>query len=255
MKLLNFLFKFFTNQSSKKNLLSKKQIKKLEKLTNCEIKNTKYFIEAFTHRSVLDHKTYLISNERMEFLGDAILGFITAEYLYSNFQNKDEGYLTKIRSNFVNKNSLYDAAIRIDLIHYIFVSEEILGSLNYGIKSILADSFEALIGAIYLDCGLSITKNFIIKYLIEPNLKLGLHLVDENYKSQLLEYSQSQKIDLPRYFVIKEEGPEHDRIFTVEVKIGSEILGIGKGRNKKSAEQEAAYEALKKLNNNTSQIS
>jgi len=253
--LLNFLFRLFTNQPSKKNILSKKQIKKLEKLINCEIKNPNYFIEAFTHRSVLDHKIYTVSNERMEFLGDSILGFITAEYLYQNFPNKDEGYLTKIRSNFVNKNSLYDAAIRIDLIHYIYVSEEIIGYLNYGIKTILADSFEALIGAIYLDCGLSVTKKFINKYLIEPNLKLGLHLVDENYKSQLLEFSQSQKIDLPKYYVIKEEGPEHDRTFTVEVRIGNEIMGTGKGRNKKSAEQEAAYEALKKLNNNTPKIS
>jgi ribonuclease-3 len=244
------LFKFISHIFEKfrsGKVLSRKNIEKLEELIDHKISDPQIFIEALTHRSYLDNRKFKVSNERLEFLGDAVLGFIVAEGLYQIFTDKDEGYLTKIRSNFVNRNSLYDAAVRIDLIHFVFVSKELMAVENLGIKTILADALEALLGAIYLYCGLDTCRNFILKYIFNPNIKMGIHLIDENYKSQLLEYAQSIKLEIPKYFVIYEEGPEHERYFTVEVRIGQQSLGEGKARNKKSAEQDAAKAALQNL--------
>lgn len=242
-RILTRLFERFTTS----RILSKKNLRQLEKILSHRIKNQDYYIQAFTHRSALDDKKFKISNERLEFLGDSLIGFIIATELFENFQNKDEGFLTKARANFVNKNSLYDAAIRIDLIHFLNMNQELIGASSVGMKTVLADAFEALVGAIYLDLGMDVTKNFINKYLFAPNLKLGLHLTDENYKSQLLEYTQAVKIETPRYFVVREEGPEHDRIFTVQARVENNVYGEGRGRNKKSAEQQAAKDALQKL--------
>jgi ribonuclease-3 len=244
------LFKFLARILDKfapPKVLTKKKLKQLEDLIKHKINNPDLFVEALTHRSNLDHRRFKNSNERLEFLGDSVIGFVVAEVLFHDFLDKDEGYLTKIRSNFVNKNSLYDAAVRIDLIHYLFISKDLLAVSNIGIKTILADAFESLVGAVYLDCGIEAAKDFIQFYVIQPNFKIGLHLVDENYKSQLLEYSQAVKLDMPKYIVIREEGPEHDRIFTVQVRIGADVWGEGKGKNKKSAEQEAAKEAISKI--------
>lgn len=245
--MLGFLSRLLEKFVSPK-VLTKKKIKQLEDLIRHRIVNPQLFVQALTHRSSVDHRRFKNSNERMEFLGDSVIGFIVAESLYNSFPGKDEGFLTKIRANFVNKNSLYDAAIRIDLIHFMFINRDLVTSSNMGMKTILADAFEALVGAIYLDSGTDTVKNFILNYLVNPNLKMGLHLIDDNFKSQLLEYTQAVKLEMPRYFVIKEEGPEHDRLFTVEVKIGSEIMGEGQGRNKKAAEQEAAKSAISKIN-------
>ncbi|MBX2976761.1 MAG: ribonuclease III [Ignavibacteriaceae bacterium] len=244
------MFKFLKKIIEKfgsKQILSKKNLEKLEILIDHKITDPQIFIEALTHRSYLDSKKFKVSNERLEFLGDAVLGFVVAEGLFKVFGDKDEGFLTKIRSNFVNRNSLYDAAVRIDLIHFVFVSKELMAAENLGIKTILADALEALLGAIYLHCGIDTCRNFILKYIFNPNIKMGVHLVDENYKSQLLEYAQAVKLEIPKYYVINEEGPEHERYFTVEVRIGQQALGEGRARNKKSAEQDAAKAALHEI--------
>lgn len=246
------MFRFlarFLEKSNYVKLLSKKNFFALEKLIGHKINKPELYIEAFTHRSVVDNKKYKTSNERLEFLGDSVLGFSTANALFKHFPTQDEGFLTKIRANFVNKNTLYDAGVRINLINFLFISNELLGSLGVGIKTIVADAFEALIGAIYLDLGYEEADKFINKYVVEPNLKLGLHLVDENYKSQLLELTQAVRMEMPKYTVIKEEGPEHERVFTIAVSVSGETLGIGQGRNKKTAEQEAAKVAFKKMQN------
>lgn len=245
--MFGFLSKLLDKFASPK-VLTKKKLKQLEDLIRHRINDPQKYIIAFTHRSNVDQRRFKYSNERMEFLGDAIMGFVVAEVLYNNFPGKDEGFLTKIRANFVNKNSLYDAAVRIDLIHFMFINPDLLASNNIGIKTILADGFEALVGAIYLDSGIEVARNFIMNYLVNPNIKMGLHLVDDNYKSQLLEYTQAVKIEMPKYYVVNEEGPEHDRTFTVIVKIGDEIIGEGKGKNKKAAEQDAAKSAMNKIN-------
>lgn len=245
MKFFRFLFRFFSSKIERP--LSLKQKEKIEALIDHEITNPAIFIEALTHRSYLDQKTFIKSNERLEFLGDSFLGFVIARELFIRFPDRDEGFLTKVRSNFVNRNTLAETAKKINLMEFMFISPELLSASNPGLKTLLGDVMESFIGAIYMDCGGETAEKFIINHLFTPYINSGLHLIDENYKSQLLEIIQSLKLELPKYYVIKESGPEHDRIFTVEVRIGNETLGEGSGRNKKSAEQEAAKKGLQKI--------
>lgn len=241
--MINLLSRYFDHRKSVK-LLTKKNLKLLEELINAKVTHPKIFIEAFTHRSAIDHQKFIKSNERLEFLGDALLGFIIGEALFNAFPTEDEGFLTKIRSNFVNKAALYECAIRIKLLQFMFFGAELSSGTRNSFKTILADGVEALIGAIYIDCGMEKTKKFIRQYIVEPNLKLGMHLIDENFKSQLLEYAQAARLENPKYVVASESGPEHDREFTVQIKIDGKIWGEGKGKSKKAAEQEAAKNAL-----------
>jgi ribonuclease-3 len=171
-----------------------------------------------------------------------------AEYLYSIFPNKDEGFLTKIRAKLVNRIALADASERIELSKYLLVSKNLSNTFTNGSRTVLCDALEALIGAIYLDNGLSAAKEFVAKVLIEPNAKEGEYLIDENYKSQLLEFAQASRMENPVYTVIKEEGPQHNRLFTINVSINNVDYGVGTGRNKKSAEQKAAQAAMNVLN-------
>lgn len=253
--LLTWLFNKLKQKEEEKSsqyissIFTPEKFKKLEKLTGSPINNSSYYIQALMHRSYLEqNEEYDVSNERLEFLGDSVLSLIVAEYLFDEFPEKDEGFLTKVRAKIVNRLALADAAEKINLAKFLLVSKNISNSFVNGSKTILSDALEALIGAIYLDNGLDSAKMFIQKILIQPNLKEGLYLIDENYKSQLLEFAQANKMDSPAYNVIKEEGPQHNRIFTVKVSIGDRDYGVGKGKNKKSAEQKAAQEALEKLN-------
>lgn len=253
--LLTWLFNKLKQKEEEKNsqyissIFTPEKFKKLEKLTGSPINDSSYYLQALMHRSYLEQsEEYDVSNERLEFLGDSVLSLIVAEYLFDEFPEKDEGFLTKVRAKIVNRLALADAAEKINLAEFLLVSKNISNSFVNGSKTILSDALEALIGAIYLDNGLDSAKMFIQKILIQPNLKQGLYLIDENYKSQLLEFAQANKMDSPTYNVIKEEGPQHNRLFTVKVSIGNRDYGIGKGKNKKSAEQKAAQEALDKLN-------
>ncbi len=231
-------------------LLTPQKFHKLEELVGFNIKNRSYFIQALMHRSFLEQNSdYDVSNERLEFLGDSVLSLVVAEYLFEEFPEKDEGFLTKVRAKLVNRIALADAAEKINLADFILVSKNLFNTFKNGSRTVLADATEALIGAVYLDNGLAGAKGFIHKVLIEPNSKDGLYLVDENFKSQLLEYAQANKLENPVYTVIKEEGPQHNRIFTIKVEIGENEFGRGKGRNKKSAEQNAAQAALQKIFN------
>ncbi|MEJ2613484.1 MAG: ribonuclease III [Ignavibacteriaceae bacterium] len=253
--LLTWIFNKLKQKEEEKNsqyissIFTPEKFKKLEKLTGSPINDSSYYIQALMHRSYLEqNEEYDISNERLEFLGDSVLSLIVAEYLFDEFPEKDEGFLTKVRAKIVNRLALADAAEKINLAEFLLVSKNISNSFVNGSKTILSDALEALIGAIYLDNGLDSAKMFIQKILIQPNLKQGLYLIDENYKSQLLEFAQANKMESPTYNVIKEEGPQHNRLFTVKVSIGNTDYGVGKGKNKKSAEQKAAQEALEKLN-------
>jgi ribonuclease-3 len=201
------------------------------------------------HRSFLEQNPdFAVSNERLEFLGDSVLNLAVAEYLFEIYSDEDEGFLTKVRAKLVNRVALAEGAERIGLSRFLLVSKNLSSSFTYGSRTVLADAIEALIGAIYLDNGLEGARNFIQKNLIEPSAKEGEHLIDENYKSQLLEYAQANKFENPMYVVIKEEGPQHNRLFTVQVEIHGQIYGEGKGGNKKSAEQNAAHAAITKIN-------
>lgn len=228
--------------------LTKEKFKKLENLTGTSIKDKTLFVQALVHRSYLEENNeYLFSNERLEFLGDSVLNLIIGEYLFSKFPDEAEGFLTKVRAKMVNRDALNIAAERIHLADFLLLSNNVSQNVISSSKSIISDAFEALVGAVYLDSGLEACRKFIIRVIADPILEDGEHLVDENYKSQLLEYTQANKLSMPVYEVIEEEGPHHARIFTVEVSIGGKKYGVGKGTNKKTAEQEAAHMALRKL--------
>lgn len=231
-----------------KEKFTPEKFRELENIIGEPIIDKSHYLQALVHRSFLEQNDdFEASNERLEFLGDAILNFIVADYLFNKFPDEEEGFLTKVRAKIVNRNTLGDVGERIKLDSFILVGKNLSKSLVTNSKSIVSDAVEALIGAIYLDSGMKASTKFVIKFLVEPIVNDGEYLIDENYKSQLLEYAQGCKLKVPTYLVVKEEGPQHDRIFTVEVHIGNTSLGLGKGKNKKVAEQNAAKSALQKI--------
>ena len=224
---------------------------RFEQLLGYRPKNWALFYESLLHRSFLQYLGPQVqSNERLEFLGDAILNSLVAEYLYRQYPSMEEGDLTKIRSRLVNRKALALRAKELRLSDYLLLSSSALQSVDSGSDSILADAFEAVIGAIYIDGGLTAAQSFVTRALLSHTEILNSALTDDNYKSALLEYSQARSLGVPRYSVVKEDGPDHDRRFTVEVFLGAESLGIGIGRSKKDAEQVAAAQALERINNN-----
>lgn len=224
------------------------KLQALEILLGHKITYPEFFIKALTHRSYLELNTTIKkSNERLEFLGDSILGLITAEYLFKTFPKEEEGYLTKARARLVNKTTLSDAADLMKLKELIYFDTRYISISEKGMATIQADAVEALIGAIYLDAGLEKAREFVDKWIIKPFINTENFRNDTNYKGQLLEYTHANKLEQPVYQVLKEDGPEHQKVFTIEVLIANESYGIGTGRNKKQTEQEAAQKALVKL--------
>ena len=187
------------------------------------------------------------SNERMEFLGDAVLGLLVNEHLYARFAERQEGRLTKIKSLVVSEAVLSSRAEELALGDYILLSDNERASGGAGRASILADAFEAVIGALYLDSGLSAARSFVEDHLL--TMMDDILAIDEyrNYKSIMQEHAQRRLGSRPRYRVVSAKGPEHERTFYVEVRLGGRALGRGEGRNKKEAEQMAARHALAKL--------
>jgi len=201
---------------------------------------------ALTHRSWINENKNAKHNERLEFLGDAVLEFIVSSFLFENFPNKEEGFLTAIRAKIVNTKNLAALAEKMNLGEYIKMSK---GEEQGGGKkndSLLADAVEALIGALYLDSGLESAKSFININLLK-DIEKKLHEPLKDPKSTLQEIVQAKGLPTPRYFVINETGPDHDKTFTVEVYVGKETYGQGKGRSKNLAEQDAAKYALEKI--------
>src|SRR4030095_15338957 len=226
--------------------------KAFQVIINYEIINKKLFINALMHRSFLksvkSSNGYKInSNERLEYLGDAILDSVVAEFLYKNFPDSEEGDLTKYRSVLVNQRFLAERAKDIGLQKYLLAAPTALKSIEDGYDTILSDAYEALVGAIFLDRGYDAAKDFLNNQIFKKLDVKWLNQFDENYKSKLLEYTQANTDYIPEYKVINQEGPEHNKLFTVEVQINQRALGIGKDRTKKTAEQEAASNALKNL--------
>jgi len=212
------------------------------------IRNRELFVQALLHRSY-HHQGHdaSLSNERLEFLGDAVLNLAVAEYLYATFPSAHEGELTKIRSRLVNKRALIAYAGSVQLTRFILMSENAAQSVGKGLNTIIADTFEAIIAAIYLDGGYAEARQFVERQ-VRGALRKGLvATADENYKSMLLEYAQANGLGAPRYVIAREEGPDHDRTFVVDVLLNNDRKGTGSGKNKKEAEQAAAREALQDL--------
>ena len=203
-----------------------------------ELKNPELMIQAFTHSSYAnEHHTN--SYERLEFLGDAVLEVITSEYFYLNTDLK-EGDMTKTRASFVCENALATYAKEIGLNKYILVGHGQLGNIN---DTIIADVFESVLGALYLDQGFDVAKDYAKKIII-PYIEKGDHFLSD-YKSALQELVQTDKESLT-YELVKEEGPAHDKTFTVDVIIDNIVYGTGVGKSKKEAEQKAAEDAYRK---------
>ncbi|HEY3298570.1 MAG TPA: ribonuclease III [Armatimonadota bacterium] len=202
-------------------------------------------IQALTHKSYLGESGQVGSNERLEFLGDSVLGLVVAENLFSRFGEKAEGELAKAKAVCVSEPILAEAARNIGLSEVIYMSsgEETSGGRNR--SSILADSFEAIVAAIYLNQGLEAARAFVLKSLdsILDDIESEEH--HRNYKSVLQELSQRLFKKAPRYEVITESGADHDKTFIVEAQLDGNPLGRGSGKSKKQAEQAAAFEALK----------
>ena len=187
------------------------------------------------------------SNERLEFLGDAVLGLVANEELYHSYPDRSEGDLTKMKSLLVCGAHLAEVAIEFDLGANIRMSRSEAATGGRQRSSILADTTEALIGAVYLDGGLSPAREVIKRLVLKSSESVLERRSLRNYKSRLQELIQSRYKSPPRYRVIKVAGPDHNRVFQVSVSFNGEVLGLGEGRNKKTAEQQAARLALDKL--------
>lgn len=216
-------------------------------LTGYSPLNSSLFIEALSHRSFKVKSGAEISNERLEFLGDAVLNVVVAEYLYEHYPHNPEGELTKMRARLVNRKTLAAACRGAGLHTFLLLGGSALQLPEQGAETVIADEFEALVGAVYLDGGMKGARRFICNTLLKNEQITAQAAVDENYKSLLLEYAQSQGYGNPRYSIVTEDGPEHDKVFTVVVSVNNESMGEGAGKTKKEAEQQAAYRALKRV--------
>ena len=217
----------------------------LEERIGYKFRNSLLLAEALTHPS-LGHEAqhYHFDYQRLEFLGDAVLQLVITEYLFSYFQIEAEGQLTKLRSRLVSRDGLKTHAAALDLGRYILMGrgEETSGGRER--TSTLADAFEALIGALYLDGGLDVAKNFILTQTRTDLAKLAEEPVDFNPKGDLQELLQSISPRSPMYELVSQSGPEHEKTFVSEVVWEGIVLGQGTGRSKKQAETAAALEAL-----------
>jgi len=224
-------------------------IKDIEQIIGYHFHNLMLLQRALTHRSVLQEtgEGRSNSNEQLELLGDAVLDLIVVEYLYERFPDRQEGDLSKLKSRVVSGHSLQSIARTIDLGQYILMSENEERNGGRERDSILEDTLEAIVAAIYLDGGQKAATKFIKKFILPTIENIVENDIDENYKSQLLEYAQSMNWRSPSYVVVNETGPDHDKEFEVEVQLRGESLGRGIGHNKKAAQQEAAKNALLEL--------
>lgn len=218
----------------------------LEKVIGYQFKEPELLRQALTHSSYANekHLKKQSDNERLEFLGDAVLELVSSEYLFKNYPKMPEGELTKFRASIVCEPTLALCTKDIDLGKYLFLGkgEDLTGGRNR--KSILSDALEAVIGAIYLDGGFEAAKEFVHEFiLVDIENKKLFH----DSKTILQELVQGKYKEELHYELVAEEGPDHDKKFTVEAMIGMQVIGHGTGHTKKAAEQEAAYEALLKL--------
>lgn len=217
----------------------------LKELLGTPPSNVGIYVTALTHRSVVhDQAKPADSNQRLEFLGDAVLDLIISEHLFTCFPDSDEGKLSSNRAKIVNRKSLAGFARQISLSEHLLIGESADKKKICNSESALADAFEALIGAIYLDRGLSQVKSFIQNHVTGHVDLQKLDTVEHNYKSRLIEYTQSREISSPVYTVVSEDGAEHEKMFTIEVSCDGTPLGRGTAGRKKDAEQSAAKEAL-----------
>jgi ribonuclease-3 len=224
-------------------------IKKVEKILETKIKDETLFITAFTHRSYLnEHPGYENpSNERLEFLGDAVLQLLSSEYLFETYENAPEGELTNYRAAIVCTKSLAEASIKMGYGELLLLSkgEEATGGRSR--EYILANTFEAVLGALYIQNGIEFCKEFVEKNLLYKLDKIVENKAYKDAKSKFQEIAQEKKGITPSYEVLNSWGADHNKTFEIGVYLGKELYGQGKGKSKQKAEQSAAKEALDKI--------
>ena len=215
-----------------------KNINILEKRLNYKFKNRLLLIEALTHRSF--NKPY--NNERLEFIGDSILNFTMATYLYKKFPESNEGSLSKLRSSLVSQNGLFKIAEHLGLGSFLFLSEAEEKNMGRAKKSLLSNSVESIIAAIYLDSdeNISLTQKFIINIYETVFPDIDLNSLFRDFKTTLQEITQAHFGEIPEYRVISTSGPDHDKVFEVGVFIKNKLYSSSRGKSKKSAEQNSA---------------
>ena len=222
-------------------------INELEKAIGYQFRNITLLQNALSHSSYANERWHdsLKSNERLEFLGDSVLGMVVADYLYRNFPNRPEGELTRMRADMVCEKTLATVANRLNLGKHLLLGKgEELGG-GRGRESILADAVESVIAACYLDGGMSAAVQFIQTFILVNVPLTKLHNAD--YKTALQELVQQKKNQVLSYQLVGESGPDHDKEFCVELTLNGEVVGTGIGSSKKRAEQAAAQKALEKL--------
>jgi ribonuclease-3 len=211
---------------------------------------TNYFLlsRALTHRSYLnEYKDAIEDNERLEFLGDAVLDFVVADWLYNHYPEKPEGDLTRLRAALVHTDQLANFAREIDLGQALRLGRGEVQAGGRERSTLLCDAFEALIGALYLDGGIPAVNGFLFPLLEDVVDFIFMNHLDEDTKSRLQEWAQGHGFTSPKYVLISEKGPDHNKIFEMEVRIGQQSYGSGLGSSKQLAEKAAAKEALQNL--------
>jgi ribonuclease-3 len=227
----------------------------LQRILGISFNDLSLLEQALVHSSYINENPSLAptSNERLEFLGDAVLGLMVAEKLYQDFPRSHEGEMTRIRATLVRRDTLARIARAIRLGDYLYLGKGEEASGGRDKPANLAGALEAVIAAIFLDQGSAITRDFILR-LLNPELqKVVSQGAGVDYKSQLQELIQAREQQTPVYRVVEATGPDHDKKFTVEVRVGDTVLGRGSGKGKKSAEAEAARSALEQFPPNFTQ--
>ena len=218
----------------------------LERSIGYTFKNKELLRNALTHTSYA-FENHIQSNEKLEFLGDSILEFISSKYLYENFPKLKEGEMTKVRADIVCEKSLYEIAKRHNFSDFLYLGKSELACNKEVRPAIMADSVEALIAAIYFDSNLEEAEKFIIENLKDSAKIASEYVGQKDYKTVLQEILQKDGEVKIEYNIIKEQGPDHDKLFTAEVKYNNIYLATGEGRTKKAAEMEAASKAIEEL--------
>ncbi len=226
-------------------MLNKKLLNEILQKYNITVKDYSNFLIAMTHSSYANEHN-IASNERLEFLGDAVLGFLVARYIYETFPSMPEGKMTKLRATYVceNANAKYGKDLKIDKLLLLGHGEELSGGRKK--DAVINDAFEAFLGALYLTCGINDVKK-VLQQLVFPHIIANDQIEFIDYKSKLQEYVQAETRSALTYNLIKKEGTANDPTFTMAVVLEGITLGIGKGHSKKDATQEAAKNALSKV--------
>ena len=244
LKLLKKVIGGFSNRNERE-----KQLSRLERVLGYSFKNIRLLETALSHRSFTNEGSHgnTDSNERLEFLGDSVLDMLVSEYLYRDFPRATEGELTRKKSAIVSRSSLAAKGIKLGLGDYILYAKEAFPPRNRGKNTIISNSLEAIIGAIYFDSGIEATRKFIYRHFFKNGrADLSFDSLQEA-KNRLLHISQVQYRCQPSYRIVETKGPEHAKQFHCEVAVRGKVCGRGVGLNKKEAEKKAAQEALHRL--------